>query len=69
MKLSKTVTFNDIAKKTKGFSGADLKFLVKEATVTAVMDNRNEVLIEDLDKSLTTLLEARRNDELKSKVH
>ncbi len=29
MKINKNVTFNEIAKKTKGFSGADLKFLVK----------------------------------------
>lgn len=40
MKINKDVTFNEIAKKTKGFSGADLKFLVKEATVSTVMDNR-----------------------------
>lgn len=40
MKINKDVTFNEIAKKAKGFSGADLKFLVKEATVSTVMDNR-----------------------------
>lgn len=65
MKISKDVTFTEIAKKTKSFSGADLKFLVKQATVSTVMDNRKEVSQKDLDKSLTQLLEAKKKDQLK----
>jgi ATP-dependent 26S proteasome regulatory subunit len=29
MKISKDISFIEIGKKTKGFSGADLKYLVK----------------------------------------
>jgi ATP-dependent 26S proteasome regulatory subunit len=69
MKIDESVRFEEIARKTKGFSGADLKFLVKEATVSAVMENRAQVLQEDLNKATDDLLFTKRKNKLEERVH
>lgn len=47
-----------LAKTTEGFSGADLKMLVKEAVLSALMDNRTIVTTQDIEKG-TELVDKR----------
>lgn len=47
MPLSSSVDFHDIAKRTRGWSGADLESIVKKAGLIAVKEDRPEVHHED----------------------
>ena len=50
--ISKDVDFENIAKRTVGFSGADLANILNEAAILAVRTNKNEVTIEDIDEAI-----------------
>jgi len=62
-KILKTVTatiscrfdFRKLAKDTDGFSGADLRLMVKEAVLSALMDNRSEIDPADIEKGIATV--------------
>lgn len=44
------VDISEVASKTEGFSGADLKMLVREAILSALTDSRQELTVEDIIK-------------------
>jgi len=48
-----TIDFDKLAGKTEGFSGADLRMLVKEATLSALMDKRKDLSESDIEKGIT----------------
>ncbi len=50
--ISKDVDFSAIAKRTVGFSGADLANILNEAAILAVRTNKEEVKIEDIDEAI-----------------
>jgi cell division protease FtsH len=51
IKLDPSVDLDKIARATVGFSGADLENLLNEAAIHAVKQNRDAVLIEDLEEA------------------
>ncbi len=55
-KISPKVNFEDIAKRTPGFSGADLENLLNEAALLAARENRTEVKIYDIDEAVDRVL-------------
>lgn len=54
--LAKEVDMNIIARKTPGFSGADLSNLMNEAAILAARANRNEVKMPDLNEATEKVL-------------
>ena len=50
--IAKDVDFENIAKRTVGFSGADLANILNEAAILAVRTNKKEVTIEDIDEAI-----------------
>ncbi|MDD3382784.1 MAG: ATP-dependent zinc metalloprotease FtsH [Bacilli bacterium] len=55
-KISPSVNFEDISKRTPGFSGADLENLLNEAALLAARENRKEVKIYDIDEAIDRVL-------------
>lgn len=51
-KISKDVDFSNIAKRTVGFSGADLANILNEAAILAVRENESEVTVADIDEAI-----------------
>jgi len=51
-KIDPTVDFDQIARRTVGFSGADIENILNEAAILAVRSNREEVVIEDIDEAI-----------------
>ena len=49
--LAKDVHLNFLAKRTSGFSGADLENLLNEAALLAVRRNKNEITMSELDEA------------------
>lgn len=54
--LSAKVSLNDIARRTPGFSGAQLENVLNEATLLAVRANRNAISMEDLDEAIDRVM-------------
>ena len=54
--LSKEVTLENLAKRTPGFSGADLENLLNEAALLAVRRNKKEITMEDIDEATDRVL-------------
>lgn len=54
--LAKEANLETIAKKTPGFSGADLENLLNEAAIFAARNNRKEVTTVDLDEAVEKVL-------------
>lgn len=54
--LAKEVDINVIARKTPGFSGADLSNLMNEAAILAARDNRHEIKMADLNEATEKVL-------------
>lgn len=52
-KFEKTVSFNDIAKKTTGFSGAELENLLNEAALISLRKNGKAITVEDVDDAFS----------------
>lgn len=55
-KISPKINFEDIAKRTPGFSGADIENLLNEAALLAARENRKEVRIYDIDEAIDRVL-------------
>lgn len=51
-KIDKDVDFNALAKRTVGFSGADIENIMNEAAILAVRKNKNSVGIEEIDEAI-----------------
>jgi ATP-dependent 26S proteasome regulatory subunit len=47
--------FDAVAKETEGFSGADLRMMIKEAIIAALMENRHKVTAEDIEIGMQNL--------------
>ena len=54
--LSKEVTLENLAKRTPGFSGADLENLLNEAALLAVRRNKKQITMEDIDEATDRVL-------------
>jgi SpoVK/Ycf46/Vps4 family AAA+-type ATPase len=48
-----SVDYQALAKKTEGFSGSDLRMMIKEAILSALMDTRQEITEADIKKGVT----------------
>lgn len=55
-KLSSKINLEDIARRTPGFSGADLENLLNEAALLAARENRKEIRIYDIDEAVDRVL-------------
>ncbi len=51
-KIDPSVDFDNLARRTVGFSGADIENILNEAAILAVRVNREQVLIEDIDEAI-----------------
>ena len=51
-KIDSTVDFDNISKRTVGFSGADIANIMNEAAILAVRNNREMVTIKDIDEAI-----------------
>jgi predicted AAA+ superfamily ATPase len=47
-----TLDYQQLASRTDGFSGSDLRMMVKEAILSSLMDNRNTISPEDIEKGI-----------------
>ncbi len=54
--LAKEVTLENLAKRTPGFSGADLENLLNEAALLAVRRNKKEITMDDIDEATDRVL-------------
>ena len=54
--LSPRVNLEDVAKRTPGFSGADIENLLNEAALLAARENRKEIKIYDIDEAIDRVL-------------
>ena len=55
-KLAKNITLESLAKKTPGFSGADLENLLNEAALLAVRRNKEEITLSEVDEATDRVL-------------
>ena len=55
-KVSPKINLEDIAKRTPGFSGADLENLLNEAALLAAREGRKEIKIYDIDEAVDRVL-------------
>jgi len=55
-KISKTVTFDSIARRTPGFTGADLENLLNEAALLAARENKVEIKIYHIDEAVDRVM-------------
>lgn len=55
-RISETVSLKEIAKKTHGFSGADLYAVLNEAALLAVRGKRNEIITDDIDEAIARVM-------------
>lgn len=51
-KIDPSIDFDQLARRTVGFSGADIENILNEAAILAVRSNREEVIIEDIDEAI-----------------
>ena len=54
--LAPTVTLKNLAKRTPGFSGADLENLLNEAALLAVRGNKEEITMKEIDEATDRVL-------------
>lgn len=54
--LSSTVDLEDIARRTPGFSGAQLENVLNEATLLAVRKNKKTITTEDIDEAIDRVI-------------
>jgi len=50
--LQCNLDYQELAAKTEGFSGSDLRMMIKEAILSALMDNRQSLTREDIEKGI-----------------
>ena len=53
--ISKDVSFENLAKRTVGFSGADIENILNEAAILAVRANKEAIDIKDIDETIEQL--------------
>ena len=51
-KLDPDITFENLAKRTVGFSGADIENIMNEAAILAVRANRESISLDDIDEAI-----------------
>ena len=51
-KLAEDVSFENLSKRTVGFSGADIENIMNEAAILAIRANREAVTIKDIDEAI-----------------
>ena len=51
-KLDKEVNFENIARRTVGFSGADIENIMNEAAILAIRANRESISVDDIDEAI-----------------
>ena len=54
--LSTKINLNDVARRTPGFSGAQLENVLNEATLLAVRQNKNVISITDIDEAIDRVM-------------
>ncbi|WP_084509220.1 ATP-dependent zinc metalloprotease FtsH [Paenibacillus assamensis] len=54
--LAKDVNLNTIAKRTTGFTGADLENLLNEAALLAARKNHKEIVMQDVDEAIDRVI-------------
>lgn len=54
--ISAKVNLNDIARRTPGFSGAQLENVLNEATLLAVRNNKTSISTEDIDEAIDRVI-------------
>lgn len=54
--MSENIDFNQVARATSGASGAELANIINEAALRAVREGRNQVIQEDLEESVETVI-------------
>jgi cell division protease FtsH len=59
--LAPDVEFENVARATPGFSGADLANLINEAAIVAVRNNRDDIFAADIDEARDRVLLGRRD--------
>jgi cell division protease FtsH len=59
--LAPDVDFENVARATPGFSGADLANLINEAAIVAVRNNRDDIFAADIDEARDRILLGRRD--------
>ncbi|MGL5979092.1 MAG: ATP-dependent zinc metalloprotease FtsH [Erysipelotrichaceae bacterium] len=55
-KISDNVNLENLAKRTPGFSGADLENVLNEGAILAVRDHRTVITMEDLDEAIDRVI-------------
>ncbi|XFA98336.1 ATP-dependent zinc metalloprotease FtsH [Candidatus Izemoplasma sp. B36] len=55
-KINNTVTFKEIARRTPGFTGADLENLMNEAALLAARENRHQIELHHIDEAVDRVL-------------
>ena len=51
-KISSEINFENLSKRTVGFSGADIENIMNEAAILAIRANREEITIKDIDEAI-----------------
>ena len=51
-KLDKEINFENIARRTVGFSGADIENIMNEAAILAIRANRESISVDDIDEAI-----------------
>lgn len=54
--LAEDINFEEIAKSTPGFSGADLENLMNEAAILAAQKNKNQIYQDDIERSIEKVM-------------
>ena len=55
-KVSTTVSFENLALRTPGFSGAEIENVLNEAAILAVRENKNEITTEHIDEAIDRVM-------------
>ena len=50
--IDESVNFENLSKRTVGFSGADIENIMNEAAILAVRNNREKITIDDIDEAI-----------------
>lgn len=67
-KLSSSIHLEDVAKKTHGFSGADLYAVLNEAALFAVRAHHEEITMEDIEEGIDRVLMGHSSRKTRSKA-
>ena len=55
-KLNPTITFKEIARRTPGFTGADLENLMNEAALLAARENKTQIDLDHIDEAVDRVI-------------